>query len=165
MQLCPLLRKCPTTCMLPTMIPHMKEAGMHKHRLSWFLVGSIWAMFPPGKCCWFVKLQVKRLPPWPSYSHWASRRLQGQKPLQMAVIWDVVQPQYFATSPLLSLEHESRLETEQALCAVSDSLTFVVCFSLMIILDNSTTHIGIVALTEKEADKKTGFGHCCILPS
>lgn len=30
----------------------------------------------------------------------------------------------------------------------------MVCFSLMIILDNSTTHIGIVALTVKESETK-----------
>lgn len=42
-------------------------------------------------------------------------------------------------------------QTEQALSlAVLNLLTFVVCFSLMIILDSSTTHIGIVALTVKD---------------
>lgn len=35
-------------------------------------------------------------------------------------------------------------------CLPSSLLTFVVCFSLMIILDSSTTHIGIVALTVKK---------------
>lgn len=33
-------------------------------------------------------------------------------------------------------------------------LTFVVCFSLIIILDSSTTHIGIVAFTVKKIDTK-----------
>lgn len=40
--------------------------------------------------------------------------------------------------------------------AVLELLTFVVCFSLMIILDKSTTHIGIVALTVRNKETERG---------
>lgn len=74
---------------------------------------------------------------------------QGQKPLQISVI------RQYRRSSTVPRHHCSVSNTEKqsgpcVLFAESDLLTFVLCFSFMMILDSSTTHIGIVAFTVRE---------------
>lgn len=70
---------------------------------------------------------------------------------------------HITTAEPQTLRNRLKQSGPWALFAVSNLLTFVVCFSLMIILDNSTTHIGIVALTVKQKDRIEGqcqLGKC-----